>query len=610
MFSGYIIGRTQFITMVNAAAWFPLLLLLAERLVSHRSKQTTIWLGIVLAIQFLAGHAQLWFYGVWFLGGYLTYRSMTEANIQQTIKHLGELAIAGTISVLLSAVQILPTAEFILHSARNTGVSGSFALTYSLWPWRLITLLAPDFFGNPATNDYWGYANYWEDHAYIGVLPFLLALIAIWHYGWLNRKEKAPKDRPIYLKLVPFFIIIIPTSLLLALGWNTPIYLWVFEYVPGFSYFQAPARLLIWYTLAISILAGIGFEVFELNRNNSRFWQRVLTACLGITIAGIAGYWFLEGHALTFLNATIKLGLLLTVSIILLLLKSNRLSFKINHRYTKKNSLHYEVRPYWSWLIITFITVDLLSAAFPLIPMLPAPVFAQTTSAAQKLSLNKTDHIRIFVDEQLDYETKFNQYFRFETFGSQTVENWQQLKATLIPNLNIYAGIPSANNDDPLKVARWEQFVGLLNSNDANLQAHLLSAMGVTHFISDTPYSDWPIINKTSTNTLHHIPNPLPRAYFVSHAYQTTNEDEVVARLTDPEFDPYREVVIMVTSERPALPSLNLDNSSTFVPIAVNEPTPRTGQAQRRTGEAVECDSTAPSGTTGRARRRARRVCC
>lgn len=59
MLSGFFASRTQFITIINGAAWLPLLFLLAERLVCRRTLLDAVWLGVAMALQFLAGHAQL-----------------------------------------------------------------------------------------------------------------------------------------------------------------------------------------------------------------------------------------------------------------------------------------------------------------------------------------------------------------------------------------------------------------------------------------------------------------------------------------------------------------------------------------------------------------------
>src|SRR5262245_38723645 len=50
MLSGYIVGRVQFIPMVNAAAWLPLVVLLAEKLATRRRFSDVLWLAVVLAL--------------------------------------------------------------------------------------------------------------------------------------------------------------------------------------------------------------------------------------------------------------------------------------------------------------------------------------------------------------------------------------------------------------------------------------------------------------------------------------------------------------------------------------------------------------------------------
>ncbi|NIT61083.1 MAG: hypothetical protein GWN00_34235, partial [Aliifodinibius sp.] len=87
------------------------------------------------------------------------------------------------IAIALAAIQLLPTFEYLLESQRSAAVDFDFAMNYSFWPWRFLSLLTPDLFGNPALGDYWGFANYWEDAIYIGLIPFVLAVAALLTQG-------------------------------------------------------------------------------------------------------------------------------------------------------------------------------------------------------------------------------------------------------------------------------------------------------------------------------------------------------------------------------------------------------------------------------------------
>lgn len=544
MLSGYITGRTQFVTMVNAAAWLPLLLLLAEGLARRPSGLGLVGLGLGLAMPLLAGHAQLWYYSLWLVAAYVLFRSGQAAYRRPggdwkpvgraLIGAAWRLGLAVGLVVLLAAVQILPTAELTTLSPRSTGAERVFALTYSFWPWRLLTLLLPDLFGNPARGDYWGYANYWEDHAYLGVLPFILALVAVGRYLAQRRQaEVTGETAPAYWAVVPFFAALVPISLVLALGWNTPLYLWLYRLVPGFAFFQAPARLLIWYTVAMAVLAGVGAHIFDLTARSRRNWQRLLVASAGITVAVAAASLLLTGRSRTFLISALLLGLLLGLSILLLLQRPAGRPGQSIRSLT------------WQWLVVLLVSADLLRAALPLVPAQPAEVFSETIASAEFLKQQPGPH-RYLVDAQFDYDTKFNRYFRFSAFGPDRLDHWQTMKETLIPNLGVYAGLPSANNFEPLVVGHWQQLLDLVKTSSPADQDRLLALMNVGYLIGDPAGPGGPPVYQTEVVAIRRVAQPLPRAYFVPAAYPVKTAAEAAARLSSADFDSAQEAVIML----------------------------------------------------------------
>ena len=572
MFSGYIVGRSQFVTMVNAAAWFPLLLLFSEKLSTERSGLNVLWLALVLALMLLAGHAQLWFYGLCLMGAYTIFRSWQStarpaaepppaAALPESSRRplyprrfgalfrvSARLAIAVGLSLLVAAVQLVPTAELVSQSQRGGGASRTFALTYSFWPWRFVTLLAPDFFGNPARGNFWGYANYWEDHAYVGVLPLIFAVLAIGYY--LKRRISKRRNQGLAgqpaasgsstlahpLQVVPFFALLIPLSLLMALGWNTPFYVWVFDHVPGFGLFQAPARLLIWYTLAIVVLAGVGAQFFQSTARNRPHLRRLLAACIALTAVSFAGEYLVTGRATTFLSAFQTTGILLIISVILLLIRPD-----------KENPGPIS-ETLWQWIVIIFVALDLLLAAWPLVPTLPATVFKQPIKSAEFLKARAGDH-RFFVDDEFAYRTTFDQYFRFDVQGPSDVDFWQGFKETLVPNFGVYAALPSANNDDPLKVTHWLQLMKQLDNGGAHQRARLMSLMNVGFVVTAASDSLGPPLYADGEMTIQAVEQALPRAYFVPQAYVVKDGSEAIARISNRDFDSRREVIIMEPEE-------------------------------------------------------------
>ena len=536
MFSGYLVGRTQFVDMVNAAAWLPLLLLLADRLVI-RPRQNAVWLALVLALQLLAGHSQLWFYSLILVSAYTLFRSRQQyrfgpAAVKKILESIVLLAVAVALALLLSAAQLLPTAEFVTESPRSTGAERDEALAYSFWPWRLITLTMPDFFGTPAQGNYWGYATYWEDHTYQGILPLILALTAI---GLLfKRKQSTDADGNRAAQVAPFFAVVIPVSLILAMGWNTPVYLFLFDYVPGFGLFRGPARLLIWLTVAVSILAGVGADQFKLTPSSRRNWQRLMVAAIALTLAGFAGTFVLSGRSLTFLTAVQKTGFLLSAAVVILL-------FQPRLTGTAR-------RTRWEWMVVIFVTVDLLTAALPLIPTLPASLFTRPIAGADYIKQNGPGFNRVLIDPNFAHQTIFEQYFLFEDFGPMDVDHWQLFKETLVPNLSVYANLPTANNNDPLTVSRWQELMDILLQSDEPAHHRRISmVMGATHRVTgvDDPISTGPVIYTSGQMVIQPVSEALPRAYFVPQARFVINSAAAQELLLSNDFDPRREVVLL-----------------------------------------------------------------
>ena len=137
---------------------------------------------------------------------------------------------------------------------------------YALPKERLLAYLLPDLFGNPTHHTYydlttrevrptdhtrangeartdteWGGKNYVEGTVYLGVLPLLLAVIAI-----LAR----PRGGALVLTIMA------AVSLLLAFG--TPLYALLFYGIPGVNQLHTPFRWVYPFTVCAAVLAGLG----------------------------------------------------------------------------------------------------------------------------------------------------------------------------------------------------------------------------------------------------------------------------------------------------------------------------------------------------------------
>jgi hypothetical protein len=583
MFSGFLISRLGFLSMTNATPWLPLLFCLAERLVGKRRLRCALFLGLAIGLQLLAGHAQLWYYGLWAVAAYVLTRGWQLFKMQQgargthgrsPVLHRDSSAarawllsaLAVLVGLGVAAVQLLPTAELVLLSQRQSGAEYEFAMTYSFWPWRLITLFAPDFFGNPAKGDYWGYANYWEDCGYIGVLPLLLALIAL--STCLKRKRKQRTSSSLsrithHASLVPFFTLLSLLSLLLAMGKNLPLYPLVFRWVPGFGFFQAPARFLYLYTLGMATLAGLGADcvVVVPSPRLERVSGCGVFVGLAILLATVAVRWLpFPPVKPTFVSALARFAaLLITASLLLLCREKTEFrsrergsTIKLSHRLGISSLV------LWQTLVIAFIAADLMTFGHALNPTTEPRLYELPTHSGAFLKREDRAY-RIFTFPQSDYELKFEKYLLFDDFGPSDVDWLMGLRETVMPNLAMNEGLFSANNFDPLLVGHYGRLMQeidkrlprqidrdpgrTVDKGRLPVALRLLSLMNVKYILD---YGEIPGLNLIFADGVQIYRNDdvLPRAYVVSQARVISDDEKLLAELLSQTFDARRTVLL------------------------------------------------------------------
>jgi hypothetical protein len=290
--SGFLVARVAlFPSMAFTFPWIAVWLWRGEVLVQRRRLSESLWLGLVLGLGLLAGHAQTAFYGGALLAAYVLFRTVQAAGREISdwrvlLGRCSSFVVSLCIGVGLAAVQLLPTAELMLQSQRSGGVDYDFAMTNSLWPWRLITFLAPDFFGNPGWGDYWGYGTYWEDAGYVGLLPLFLAVGVAFRVVF--RRTKGLEQVFAEAGMARFWVVCAVVALVLALGQNTPVFPFLFRYVPAFDLFQAPARWLAVTTVALAALASLAAQRWPAGRLRQRRGALGIVFGGALVIAGLA----------------------------------------------------------------------------------------------------------------------------------------------------------------------------------------------------------------------------------------------------------------------------------------------------------------------------------
>ena len=507
----YLVARAGFLSMNATSAWLPWVLWAVEGLGPRQDspaagRAAIAILAAILSMQWLAGHAQLAWYSALLAGAWCAWRGAAERGWRGALGGAGRFLAAAGLAALLAAVQLIPTLEYLSQSGRARGLAEGFALTYSLWPWRLLGLLAPDLFGHPAQGNFWGYANYWEDALYLGILPFLLALGAAAGRG-------GPRSG---LRL--FLIAAGGSSLLLALGDHLPLFPFLFRQVPTFDLFQAPTRWTLILAAALALLAGLGADRWSAPGPRATYWLRLGTVGAGtVVLAAWLGPQLIPGLEPTLAPAIGRSGLLLGLTGVLALRRPNSASLG------------------WDAAALGLILVDLAFAGFHLNPSQPLSLQQGLTPLATR----QADGHRLYMPAELEQDLKFNRYFRFDSY--QPGHDWTQVRLAGLPNTTLLDGLPSANNFDPLVTGRFKAFLEALQRAAPSKRSEILDQMDVGWEAQADPTA--------ASGVQYTQRDGARRARLVTTAQWVEGPEEALSALLGASHDPTRTVLLEGTPD-------------------------------------------------------------
>lgn len=265
-YCGFMVSWMEWNTLAHTALWLPLILLAQDKLIKQFRWR---WAGVLVTAEscmILAGHLQTAMYIVVFSSVYLWMR------IWQAYKKDGEsikknrvlFSGAALATILITLGQLLATGYFVVSSARTSDL-GEWVRPDWFIPWKhLVQFVAPDFFGNPATGNYYGVWNYGEFIGYVALFPLLMAVFAM-----LSRRD---------IKTY-FFGISLGIAIILAV----PNAISRLPYVLGLPFLSTlqPSRILIIIDFCLAILAALGLDyIVKPEKLREKRIRRMLTYTL------------------------------------------------------------------------------------------------------------------------------------------------------------------------------------------------------------------------------------------------------------------------------------------------------------------------------------------
>jgi hypothetical protein len=246
------------------SALFPLGLWMLYR--GIRDGRSSSWgaLALIVGLAVLSPHPQLLQYMLLASGAYalfLAFSTLEEQRMARgvAVKRLAAALAAVVVGLAIGAVQYLPVREYVEWSPRAGGLADyAHATSYAWPPIELLNVYLPQFSG--MLDAYWGRNGIHLHSDYFGAVVLVVAGAAFLGFrGDARRKH------------IVFWTAALIIALLWSLGSATPFYRIPYAIVPGTKYFRAPATIFFVGALAIGVLAAAGTERFIQGRVSRRY---------------------------------------------------------------------------------------------------------------------------------------------------------------------------------------------------------------------------------------------------------------------------------------------------------------------------------------------------
>ncbi len=256
-FCGFMTAHLGHMPMVLVATWIPLILLLFRRALLDESRTGWIWTmlaGLTAALSLLAGHVQIFAYGLLAAGLLWLYLFATRQRPKQgghsgpplrsTLPWVVKGGLLLAIALAVGAAQLLPSFELSNMTSRSS-VSYEEASEFSNQPVTWLNLLLPRVYGSSPTSYALGTWQSTENWGYTGVVTLALAAA-----GLLMRRNR----------MVGYFALLAAFAFVIMVGDLSIVGAWIYKFLPGFNKLRDSGRALVLLGLGLAGLAAFGLD--------------------------------------------------------------------------------------------------------------------------------------------------------------------------------------------------------------------------------------------------------------------------------------------------------------------------------------------------------------
>lgn len=533
-FGGTTVSLTNLLNHFQSAVWLPWLIYFWERTVKTSRWSALVVFSMISLCQLLAGSPEIFLLA---LGLVVldTIRMYSEGECRDIYRTVAFLLGAGLIIVGLGMVQLLPTAELILQSRRDHPIPAVEALGWSLRPSSLIGLLLPTLEADPSL--YIGFRMLFAD----GV-PFLLSrymgIIALFGFcSWLLTARL--KERVVVIALLG-------VSLICAFGSYTPIFPFLYEWVPIFRIMRFPEKF-YYVTFALLIFVTVrGLRTLTEGRSSRATW--IVAAALPTAWIipyvifrwdpSVLAHWLQSpqtGQTLLTVNPT-------TIATILFSLEKQIVISLLLAGLLLLNQYELLRAPLLQSLLVLVVFVDLSVANKPLHFLREKE---RIQNVARILEKPPADHSRLFY-----YPPGSNLHPSFVTVtGSPSYEKGTEIPLNnLLPNAGLLYGFEYFQDIDALGRRSYTDFLNFINTLPPGQRGNLLRVLNVKYVVAfhSLDVKGLKLVREFPKHfsRLYEVTDSVPRAYVVARATYDQDPTNTLRRLSSNGFDPMNEVIV------------------------------------------------------------------
>lgn len=562
-FSGWMLFHLHYFMICSAALWLPLLLLGAEKLM----RGAKLWWIFALALgsfqTLCAGFPQIAVMNLYFTTAYALVRAgfMARENRTTALRRLALSGLGLFLGILLSGIQLLPLVE-VGHSHDSTRNPAPLEVIreMTLEPACLLTFLSPDLFGHPDLSQQMESPylmrsslvamaslpqrpdiNYLEIQGYVGVLPFILALLV-----FLAKSRKGWR----------FFAISGALSIALAMG--LPGLLDLTALLPGLMIGDAK-RFLFLVAFCFSVLAAF-----------------TLDACWKPGGAPLRVHWTGLGLLGLLILIVFAAWIGLTISSETAVMEAACAAIE-NKTGIAQAEIESHISPSDLEAQRNHLSSTLLKTLLNLV--LAALVLLLSTGWTRDWTVSRPIIVAVLVVDLFAVGWRFNQpmndlelfdpenpvvQFLIDETGPQRIIRYGQ--DNLYPvNAGSIHKIRDAQGYTAFYSRRYQQLIDLVEPGLTNsygirrvtlkdsLSSRVLDLIGVKYILSQEELPLTGLQHAFTRKSVHIYENIdfLPRAFLQTRAFFVSNQEEAAARIKKSNFDPRRETIIEDPSRLP-----------------------------------------------------------